>query len=113
MHERRGAHHPSPVGLSDALVSKADAQDGQLTGKLTHDLETDPRVLGSSRTRGDDQRVGARVPDAVYVDGVVAVHHRLRPELAQLLDEVVGEGVVVVYEQDTYGHRATMVVPTR
>ena len=44
----------------------------------------------------------ARMP--ADVDGVVAVHHRLGPQLAQLLDQVVDEGVVVVDDQHPGAH---------
>ena len=44
-----------------------------------------------------------------HVDGVVAVDDRLGAELAQLLDEVVDEGVVVVDEQDPGAHGPAIV----
>ena len=44
----------------------------------------------------------ARMP--VHVDGVVAEDDGIGPELAQLLDQVVDEGVVVVDDQDPGSH---------
>ena len=49
----------------------------------------------------------ARMPR--HVDGVVAEHDRLGPELAQLLDQVVDEGVVVVDDEHPRSHGATIV----
>ena len=51
---------------------------------------------------------GALGPDAGDVDGVVAEDDRVGPELAQLLDQVVDEGVVVVDDQDPGSHGPTM-----
>ena len=45
----------------------------------------------------------------VDVDGVVAEDHGLGPELAQLLDEVVDERVVVVDDEDPGPMGATIV----
>ena len=42
--------------------------------------------------------------DAVDVDGVIAHDFQRGPELAEVLDEVVGEGVVIVDDDD---HRLT------
>ena len=49
--------------------------------------------------------------DALHVDCVVAVDDRLGAELAQLLDEVVDERVVVVDEQHSGPHRSPMLRP--
>ena len=52
---------------------------------------------------------GACGPDPGDVDGVVAVDHRVGPELAQLLDEVVDERVVVVDDQHAGRHGGPIV----
>ena len=48
-------------------------------------------------------------PDAGHVDGVVAVDHRVGAELAQLLDQVVDEGVVVVDDEHPGSHGPAIV----
>ena len=68
-----------------------------------------PAVLGPSRPRRDEHGVGPLRPDAGHVDGVVAEHDRVGPELAQLLDQVVDEGVVVVDDQHPGSHGPTIV----
>ena len=49
-------------------------------------------------------RVGVELDDLVEGERVVAVHDRLGAELAQVLDEVVDERVVVVDDEDPGGH---------
>ena len=64
----------------------------------------DAGVLGSPGPRRDEQAVGGAAPDLGDVDGVVAEDLELGAELAELLDEVVGERVVVVDDQDAGRH---------
>ena len=80
-----------------------------LPAQLRDGLKADPAVLGASRSRRNEHGVGPRGPDAGHVDGVVAVHHRVGPELAQLLDQVVDEGVVVVDDEHPGSHDAAIV----
>ena len=60
----------------------------------------------------DQHGGGAFGPDAGHVDGVVAEHHGLGAELAELLDQVVDEGVVVVDDEHPRSHGST-IVPDR
>ena len=65
-----------------------------ITGTLT------PAWLGA---HGPGETTIARRPeltDLVDVDRVVAAHDQVRPQLAQVLDEVVGERVVVVDDEE-------------
>ena len=55
-----------------------------------------PGVVGGARPGRDEDRVGVERLDAGQVDLVVAAHDGIGAELAQVLDEVVGERVVVV-----------------
>ena len=51
MHEMGGRDDPAAEGLPDALVSQADAEDGDLSGQAGDGGQAHPPVLGSSRTR--------------------------------------------------------------
>ncbi len=67
------------------------------------DLERDPGQVGRARAGRDDHAVIAA--DQELVDGRVVVAHDLQDgtELADVLDEVVGEAVVVVEDEDHLG----------
>ena len=87
--------HWWPRQTPSSGTSPASSADG---------LEADAPVLGAARTGRDQHGVGPLGPDAGDVDGVVAEDDRVRAELAQLLDEVVDEGVVVVDDEDPGAH---------
>ena len=72
-----------------------------------------PAVLGPARPGRDDDAVGLLGADAVHVDGVVAEHDGIGAELAELLDEVVGEGVVIVDDDDPGAHGKRLYRPWR
>src|SRR5207248_9624169 len=92
--------HPAE-GLAEALVAEADAQDGHPAAQLADRRQRDAGVVRVARPRRDDQRaVAAQLGDR---DGIVAVDLSLRAELGQVLDQVVGEGVVVVDDGDPHG----------
>ena len=104
VHEVGGRNHLAAVGLADALIAQADAEDRDLAGQLVERRQGDAAVFGAARPGGDEDGVGPLRPDALHVDGVVAEDEGIGPELAQLLDQVVDEGVVVVDDQDPGSH---------
>ena len=61
-------------------------------------------MLGSAGARRHEQGGGPERPYAGDVDGVVADHDRLGAELAEVLDEVVDEAVVVVDDRHLDAH---------
>src|SRR4051812_34363245 len=87
--------------LRERLVTEANPQPRHARlGERADRLHRDPRLVGRARPGRDDDAVG--LARAHPVDGlhVVANHIDLRPQLAQVLNEVVGERVVVVDQQD-------------
>ena len=89
-------NHLGAEGLADALVAQADAEDRQPPGGLFHHLEADAGAVGVAGTGGNDDPLGAQAQRLVGADGVVAAHLDLRPQLAQVMAQVVGKAVVVV-----------------
>src|SRR5579859_4045928 len=93
-------HHQAAEGLGQALVAEADAQDRHPPGQLLDGPGRDAGLTRRARPRRDDQGPVAR--QLVDPDGVVAVDVDLGAQLGEALDQVVGEGVVVV----DHGHGA-------
>jgi hypothetical protein len=91
VHEMGGRHHLAAVGLTDALVAQADAEDRDLAGQAVERRQGDAAVFGAARPGGDQDGIGPLRPDGLHVDGVVAEDEGIGPELAQLLDQVVDE----------------------
>src|SRR5690606_19900236 len=98
--ERRHAAHLAAERDPDRLMAEADAEDRELAREASDRLDRDARVLRSTRPRRDDEAARSVRSDAVDVDRVVPNDAGARTELADELDEVVGERVVVVDDED-------------
>ena len=104
--DRLVADHLAAPRLDQRLVPEADAERrdaGQ--GEAFDRLETDARLVRRAWARRDDHAVIAA--DQQILDARVVVAHHLdlvrgRLELTQVLDEVVGEAVVVVDDEDAH-----------
>ena len=96
-----GAHHPAAVRHGQRLVPEADPEQRHL-GCGPDQLHAHPGRLRNAGPGGEHQRARPCCQDLARRRGVVADDpHLLVPgQLAQVLHEVVGEGVVVVHERD-------------
>src|SRR4051794_29235661 len=91
--------------LHERLVAEADAERRHARlGEAAHDLDRHAGLVRRARPGRDDHAVEALLEQLVDLRRVVAHGHRLGPQLAQVLDEVVGERVVVVDHQAPHGH---------
>jgi len=96
VHDMPSADDVAAEGLADALVAQADAEDRDLAGEAFDGGQRDTRFVGRAGSgREYDARRGI-FGDLVGVDLVVAVDPYLFAQLAEVLHQVVGEGVVVV-----------------
>ena len=90
--------------LRQRLVAEADAErrDAGL-GEAAHRLDRDARPRRACTGPGETTtRSGRRSSSSSTVGGVVAHDVELGAQLAQVLDEVVGERVVVVDDEDAH-----------
>src|SRR5215216_5588545 len=103
MHDTFGAHHFPAVRLADRLMPETDAENGDATTPSADRLDGYASFLGRAGTRR--QHDGRRRQDADLVDGdcIVAAHDDFGSELTQVLNQVVGEGVVVVDDEQHIG----------
>src|SRR4051794_12067908 len=92
--DRRVADDLAAERLAERLVAQADAEHGDAAlGERANRLDRDARLVRRARPGRDDNAVGLALEHALLV---VAPHLDLRTQLAQVLDQVVCEGVVVV-----------------
>jgi len=96
VHQFLGMHNLAAERFADRLMPKANAEQRNLAGKLADDGERNPGLRRSRRSRRDHQILGIQARDLAQRDRVVAEDLHLLPQLAEVLDDVVGEGVVVV-----------------
>ena len=92
-------HDAAAEGFADGLVAEADAEQGNLAGKLLDRRQRHAGLRRCARPRGNHQIIRLQAGDLGQRDGVVAEDLDLLPEFAEILDQVVGEAVVVVDHQ--------------
>src|SRR3954467_6486068 len=97
-------HDATAEGLRHRLMAEAHAQ-GRHAGlrEAAGDLDRHAGLVGRARPGRDDDAVEAALEQLVDARAVVAHDLELAPQLAQVLDEVVGERVVVVDHEDLHG----------
>ena len=101
--DRLAANRAPAERLDHRLVAEADAEGRHaLLGKGARGLDRDPGLRRRAGTGRDHQSVGPSLEQLGDRRLVVAHNLDLRPELAEVLDEVVGEAVVVVDDEDVH-----------
>ena len=103
VHDLGGAHHFAAERLADGLMTQAHPQDGREARELLDQLETDARFGRRLGTGRDHNALGRQALDFVERRPVISADLDFRAQLAQILDQVVGERVVVVDDQDHSG----------
>jgi len=97
VHQSLGVHDPAAKGLADALVAEAHAEYGDFPGKAPDQRHRHPGFIGRAGTRRNHDVLGLERCDFLQRDFVVAVDHDFLSQLAQILHQVVGERIIVVY----------------
>jgi len=102
VHDPGVADDLAAEGMADALMPEADAEDRYRRREFLKYIVGNPGFLRRARPRRDDDVRRRDRPDLGEAEPVVAVHlHRQTwVDLPEPLDEVVGEGVVVIDEED-------------
>ena len=83
--------------LCNRLVTQADTQNRDRSCEMSDDSQTDARFIWCLRNRRnqDHQRIQCRYLFDCYF--IVPFHHNSLIQLPQILDEVVGEGIIIIY----------------
>ena len=100
MHGAAGAVDDAAIGVPDALVAEADAEDRDAGPEALDHRVADAGLERAARAGGEDDVGGRQRLDAGKVDGVVAHDEALHAQLADVAGEVPDEAVVVVDEED-------------
>ena len=104
VHETVGAHDVAAEVVADGLVAEADAEDGFLTGEGLDHVERHARLGGRAGAGRDEHAVGVKGERLGRRDLVVAEDALLHAQLAEVLDQVEGKGVVIV-DDEQHGRR--------
>src|ERR1700730_8389007 len=100
MHQTIGPNDRSPIYLADALMPKADPQHGNPRSKTTDKLVANSGVVRRARSRRNADFFRAQLLNFINCCAIIASDDQLRPEFAEVLNQVVGERVVVIQDQD-------------
>ena len=101
VHRHRRAHDLAAERLADRLMAEADAEDRDR--RPTPCSIRSRQMPASFGVQGPGESTiasGSRGEHLVDRDLVVAMHDDVRPQPAQIVDEVEGEAVVVVDQRD-------------
>jgi len=110
VHEAFGPHDVGAESRPDALMPQTHPQDGDAAGKILDGGHGYARFFGRARPGRDHQVGGLQIFQLFHRDLVVAEYGNLRSRgqllthNAQQLHQVVGEGIVVVDDNEMNGH---------
>ena len=104
MHDVAGPGNRSAGYLADRLVAEADAKNRGLQIGLaerpTEDVQADARLVRSAWTGGEHNPIRPNPLDFRQIDFVVSLHEHFDSALPQILDQVIGEGIKVVDDEN-------------
>src|SRR5580658_5175721 len=106
VHEMSGANYAAAEGFADGLVPQTDSEYRDFPGEVTNESDADARLARRAGTGGNDDFFRTHALDFAHRDLIVAAHFDmsrgvdLRAQFADILHQVVGEGIVVVEYED-------------
>lgn len=109
MHDARGANDPATKSLADALMTETYAQNGHAARHFCHQVETNTGFVWRAWPGGNQDARGRHGANLTHGQGVVPDRFYFGSQLSEVLDQVPGEGVIIVDHQDhrlcTCGYR--------
>src|SRR5437868_3901665 len=81
-------------------MPKADAEHWDLPAKFPKQVDANARILRCARPRRDLYPFRSHGLHFLYRDLIVAAHHNFCAQFAQILHQVVGEGIVIVEDEN-------------
>src|SRR3954470_4291751 len=82
--------------LTDRLVSEADAEDRDFAREMPDKLNANAGVGWRAGARRDHDLRGAQLFELRQIDLIVSADDNFLTQFAQVLDQVIGKGVVVI-----------------
>ena len=96
MHEMSGANHASAEGFADRLMSEADSEHWDFSCEVADELDADACFMGRAGPWRDDDLFRSHLLDLANRDLIVAANFDFCAQFAEVLDQVVGERIVIV-----------------
>src|SRR5579862_6241410 len=92
------ADDPPAKRLAHCLVPQAHTKNWDLPGKSANQVNRNSRLFRRTRPGRNHDALEFALRNFIQRNLVVAAHFQLAPQLAQILRQVVSEGIVVVEE---------------
>src|SRR5580658_3883110 len=100
VHQAISSNDLSSIHLPDALMPKADAQHGNMRSKMTNKLVADSGIIRRPRSRRNTDFFRAQLLNFFNSRAIISSDDQFRTEFAEVLNQVVGERVVVIQDQN-------------
>src|ERR1700722_19807891 len=96
VHKMGGAHHASTEGFANRLVSQANSKHRNFSSEVTDQLDADACFVWRAWPWRDDDALRPQLLHLAHRDVIVAPDLDFGAQFADVLDQVVGERIVVV-----------------
>ena len=98
-------------GVANALMTKANSKDRNLFAESTDDFVGKARFFRRARARRDEDTVRLQRTRLVERDLVVAPNLHGRIQLAEILNQIIRERIVVIDHQDHAANLGSAAAP--
>src|SRR3954467_9084345 len=100
VHETVGSHNTAAKRFSYGLVAQADAEQGYASRRGADEGNGDACFTWGTRTGRDHDGGRLQGQYLCHRQSVVAIDHRIGAQLTGVLDQVIGEAVVIVEDEE-------------
>lgn len=100
VHDALRPDHLSAEDFSNALVAETDPEKGDFAAEFPDHFIGNSRFLGRAGPRRDDDLSGLQATNLLGRDFIISIHDGVGSELAKVLNQVIGEGVVIINDQN-------------
>ena len=100
MHQVCCPYDPAAESFADRLMPEADAKYRNSAGEVAYDFNADTRIPWRAWPWRNDNAFRMHIFKIFDCHLVIAAHFDLLPQLANILDQVVGERVIVVEDEN-------------
>src|ERR687887_2791856 len=99
MHDRWCPNNLTAEGCADTLVAQTNAENRYTLSKATNDIAGDARLLGCAGTGRNKDFIRMQSLDFIQRDFIIPKDLHIGAQLAEIMEQIVGEGIVVVDEK--------------
>lgn len=96
----RGPDDVATIDLTDSLMTEADTQDRDMRSGSPNEIAADTSLGRGAGAWGDDDGFRPENNGLLNSQGIVAAYITFSPEFTEIVNEIEGEAVIIVDQQD-------------